>query len=385
MPQIERQKIGNMRDMIIENGLIFRNTGQFEKGTIYIENGRIAEYSRGEVLNAEGLYVVPGLIDIHVHGCGGCDVGDGTPEALGRMAEFLLANGVMAFCPATMSQPLPELKRVLGNAAAFSEAAGATFLGINLEGTFVSPCKAGAQKKEHLQRPDAAMFGELQKEAGGRIRLVTLAPELPGAIELIRELKDTVRVSLGHTSADYDTAMEAFKEGASHVTHLYNAMEPLDKRQPGIAGAALDAENVMVELITDGVHIHPAMVRATFRMLGEDRIVLISDSMRACGLGDGQYLLGGRRVYVKENRATLEDGTIAASVCHLMDMVRSAVGMGIPLGKAIKCASYNPAKALGLLDKRGSLSIGRIGDVVLLDKDLNIRFIIQEGRVVACG
>lgn len=372
-------------DMIIENSLIFQDMGQFKKGTIYIENGRITESSKGEILNAEGLYAVPGLIDIHVHGCGGYDVGDGTPEALERMAEFLLLNGIMAFCPTTMARPVPELKMVLENVAAFSGKAGAACLGVNLEGTFVSSCKAGAQRKEYLQSPDVMLFQELQKAAAGCIRLVTLAPELPGATEFIRELKDHVRVSLGHTSADYDTAMAAFAEGASHVTHLYNAMEPFDKRQPGMPGAALDAENVMAELIADGVHVHPAVVRATFQMLGEDRIILISDSMRACGLGDGEYSLGGHRVYVKENKATLEDGTIAASVCHLMDMVRSVVRMGIPLGKAVKCASYNPAKALGLLAERGSLSLGRIGDVVLLDQDLNIRFIIQEGRIVACG
>lgn len=370
--------------MIIKNGLVFQDTGEFEKGTIYIENGRIASNGKGACLDAEGLYVVPGLVDIHLHGCAGYDVCDGSREALEKMAVFLLQNGVMAFCPTTMSLPLSRLKGVLENASSKEGMRGAAIVGINLEGTFLASRKAGAQKKEDLQLPDVQLFKELQEAAGGCIKMLTIAPELPGAMGFIRGLKREVRISVGHTGADYETASMAFAEGASHVTHLYNAMEPLGHRAPGVAGAALDAENVMVELIGDGVHIHPAMVRAAFRMFGMDRIILISDSMRACGLGDGQYGLAGRKVYVKDKRATLEDGTIAASVCHLMDMVRSVVKMGIPLGMAVKCASYNPAAALGLLSERGKLGVGCVADVVLLDKDLNIRYIIQEGRVTAC-
>ncbi len=370
--------------MIIKNGLVFQNTGQFEKDIIYIKDGRITDNAQGEVLDAEGLYIVPGLIDIHLHGCGGYDVGDGIPEALQRMARFLLLNGVTAFCPATMALPSSELKRVLKSVSTLKGTEGATILGINLEGTFLSPRKAGAQKKECLQRPDVEYFRELQRIADGGIKLLTIAPELEGAMEFIRELKDSVRISVGHTAANYETAAQAFSEGAVHVTHLYNAMEPMNHREPGVAGAALEAENVMVELIGDGVHLHPSMVRAAFKMFGEDRIILISDSMRACGLGDGQYVLGGQKVYVKDKKANLENGTIAASVCHLMDVVRSVVKMGIPLGTAIKCASYNPAAALGLLEERGSLGKGRVADMVLMDKDLSIRYIIWEGRVTEC-
>ncbi|MBQ8822137.1 MAG: N-acetylglucosamine-6-phosphate deacetylase [Lachnospiraceae bacterium] len=370
--------------MIIENGLVFRDTGQFEKDTIYIENGRIAETAQGERLDAAGLYIVPGLIDIHLHGCAGFDVCDGTPEVLKGMAEFQLQNGITAFCPATMALPLPELEGVLENVRKTEYTGGAAILGINLEGTFLAPGKAGAQKKENLCPPDLALFQKLQESAGGKIRLLTIAPELPGAMEFIGGIKETVRIALGHTGADYDIAASAFQRGVSHVTHLFNAMEPMGHRRPGVPGAALDAEHVMVELIGDGEHIHPAMVKAVFKMFGEDRIILISDSMRACGMPEGEYTLGGQQVQVKGKKALLADGTIAGSVCHLMDMVRSVVQMGIPLGSAVKCASYNPAKALGVLAERGSLSAGSVADMVLLDKDLNIRYIIQEGRVTTC-
>lgn len=370
--------------MIIENGLVLRDTGQFEKDTIYIENGRIADSAEGEILNAEGLYIVPGLIDIHLHGCRGYDVCDATPEALKAMAEYQLQNGITAFYPATMALPLPELKKVLKNISEAECSEGAVILGINLEGTFLAPGKAGAQKTENLQRPDLKLFRELQENAGGRIKLLTIAPELSGAMDFIRGIQEDVRIAVGHTGADYDIAAEAFNRGAAHVTHLFNAMKPMGHREPGVPGAALDAENVMVELIADGEHIHPAMVRAAFEMFGEDRIILISDSMRACGMPEGEYTLGGQMVQVKGKRAVLADGTLAGSVCHLMDMVRGVVKMGIPLGTAIKCAGYNPAKALGILPERGSLRKGCVADVVLLDKYLNIRYIIQEGRVTAC-
>lgn len=203
-------------------------------------------------------------------------------------------------------------------------------------------------------------------------------------MDFIEKVSDRVRVSLAHTTADFETAKEAFRRGANHVTHLYNAMPPLSHRAPGVIGAACDDEKVMVELICDGIHSHPAVVRTTFKMFGDDRIIMISDSMMACGLEDGQYTLGGQDVTVYGNKATLtQEGNIAGSVTNLMNCVRTAVKeMGIPLESAVKCAAVNPAKAIGLYDRYGSLEIGKKADVVLLDKELNIQYVIQDGQVI---
>ena len=371
-------------NMRIRNGLVFRDEGHFENDDLYIENGRFAIAGEGEVLDAGGLYVIPGLMDIHFHGCVGYDFSDGGPDGLSAMAEYQLKNGVTSICPATMSLPFKELEKALSCAALHSPKEGARLVGVNLEGPFLSEEKVGAQKKEHLEHPSVEMFFRLQQCAGGAIKLVSIAPELPGAIEFIKAVKGAVLVSLGHTTVDYNGALKAFEAGAGHVTHLYNAMEALGHRQPGLVGAAYDTKGVTVELIADGKHVHPAVVRATFQIFGGDRIVLISDSMRACGLLDGSYTLGGQTVTVAGGRATLSDGTLAGSVCNLMDMVRNVVKMGIPLGLAVKCASVNPAKALGVYPLRGSLCCGSVADAVLLDEDLNIRYIIQEGRVILC-
>ena len=370
--------------MRIKNGLVFRDEGHFEYDDLYIENGRFVECGDGEELDAGGLYVIPGLVDIHFHGCMGYDFSDGTGSGLRAIAQYQLEHGITAICPATMSLPLEELEKALMCASLHVGEEGAQLVGVNLEGPFLAEERAGAQKKEYLRCPDKAVFDKLQSAAGGLIRLVTLAPELEGAIEFVKAAGKEVRISLGHTTADYDTALKAFAAGARHVTHLYNAMESFRHREPGLIGAAYDTKDVMVELIADGQHIHPAVVRSTFQMFGADRIVLISDSMRACGLTDGVYTLGGQAVTVRGPRATLSDGTLAGSVCNLMDMVRNAVKMGISLGDAVKCASVNPAKVLGIYDTRGSLKKGKIADAVLLDKDLNIRYIMQEGRVISC-
>ena len=389
--------------MIIGNGRIFREDGSFEQGNLYVQDGRIVsrEDYRGpegqQDLDASGLYVIPGLTDIHFHGCMGHDFCDGTREALEQIAEYQLANGVTAICPASMTFPEEKLAGIFRNAAAFKAgqeesrktegrtlSGGADLVGINMEGPFIAMAKKGAQNGAYIQRPDADKFFRLQEAAGGLVRLVDIAPEVDGGLECIGQIAGQVRVSLAHTTADYDTAKEAFAKGACHVTHLYNAMPPFSHRAPGVVGAACDTEGVMAELICDGVHIHPASVRTTFRMFGDERIILISDSMMACGLEDGQYTLGGQDVTVRGNVATLtREGNIAGSVTNLMECLRTAVKvMGIPLASAVKCAAVNPAKAIGIYDRRGSLAPGKQADVVLLDEDLKIRGIVKDGVVV---
>ena len=226
------------------------------------------------------------------------------------------------------------------------------------------------------------MFRRLQAASNGLIKLCDIAPEEEGAMEFIEELKDEVNISFAHTTANYDIAKKGYDMGACHATHLYNAMPPMAHRDPGVIGAARDSEHVMVELICDGVHVHPAVVRATFEMFGDERVVMISDSMRATGLSDGLYTLGGQDVKVVGKLATLvSDGAIAGSATNLMDCVRTAVfDMDIPLETAIGCATANPAKSVGLYDKYGSISIGKVGNVVLLNYDLSLKAVIIRGK-----
>lgn len=257
----------------------------------------------------------------------------------------------------------------------------ASLVGINMEGPFISAEKKGAQAAAYIRLCDAGLFRRLQKASGNLIKLVDIAPETEGALDFIDALKDEVTISLAHSAANYDIALEAYKRGARHVTHLYNAMPPFTHRAPGIVGAALDSPQCMAELICDGVHIHPSTVRAAFRMFGDDRLILISDSMRAAGMKDGSYTLGGQAVSVKGKFATLvSDGTLAGSVTNLMDCMRTAVKeMQLPLESMVACATANPAKAIGIYDRYGSISAGKIANLVLLDHDLNIKRIIING------
>lgn len=370
--------------MIIKNGKIFQEQGAFEAGDLYIEDGRIAQQAEGEVLDATGMYVIPGLTDIHFHGCVGYDFCDGTEEAIKAMAEYELQNGITAICPASMTFSEETLAGIFANAAAYKSETGAELVGINMEGPFISMEKKGAQNGAFIHKPDADMYLRLQEKANGLIKLVDIAPECDGAMECIERISDQVRVSLAHTTANYDIAMEAFDKGAKHVTHLYNAMPPYSHREPGVIGAACDTEKVYVELITDGVHSHPCTVRTTFKMFGDDRIVMISDSMMATGLEDGSYTLGGQDVTVRGNKATLtKEGNIAGSVTNLMNCIRTAVQkMDIPLASAVKCAAVNPAKAIGIYDNYGSLTPGKVANVVILDEKLDIKYIIKDGKIV---
>ena len=208
------------------------------------------------------------------------------------------------------------------------------------------------------------------------VKLVTLAPNVEGAMEFIDEVHDEVCISLGHTAADYDTAVEAMRRGAHHVTHLYNAMQPLAHREPGLIGAARDDEQCMAEMICDGIHIHPSVIRATFKMFGPERIVLISDSMMATGMENGTYQLGGQEVTMKDCKATLKDGTIAGSATNLYDCMRKVVSFGVPMSEAIFAATRNPAKSIGIYDEVGSLSVGKEADILLVTNDLELKEVL---------
>lgn len=371
--------------MIIKNAEVFVENGTFEKKEIHIANDRIvAATEDATVIDGTNCIAIPGLTDIHFHGCVGYDFCDGKEEAIQAIADYQLKNGVMAICPATMTLSEEELTTICEAAANHKNGVGSDLVGINMEGPFISLAKKGAQNPKYITAPDVAMFNRLQDKANGLVKLVDIAPEEEGADTFINELKDKVTISVAHTTADYDTASNAFQKGASHVTHLYNAMPPFTHRAPGVVGAACENKDVRVELICDGVHIHPSAVRTTFQMFGDDRICLISDSMMATGLDDGDYALGGQPVKVVGNLATLADGTIAGSATNLMDCVRVAVkDMHIPLASAIKCATVNPSKEIGIYDNYGSIEVGKYANIVLLDKDtLETKAIIFKGNVL---
>lgn len=376
--------------MIIRNASVYTEDGTFINKDIYIEGDHFAasveDISDETVTDASGCYAIPGLVDIHFHGCAGHDFCEGTEEAIAAMAEYEGTVGVTGIVPAVMTLGEEQLVRICRSAAAYCRGrkAGkkAGFYGINMEGPFISYAKKGAQNEAYIRTPDTEMFDRLQEASGNLIKLISIAPEAWGAMEFIEKKHGETVISLAHTEADYDTAMEAFSRGASHVTHLYNAMKGFAHREPGLVGAAFDHDTASVELICDGVHVHPAAVRTAFKILGDDRIIFVSDSMMATGLGDGDYSLGGQEVKVAGNLATLKDGTIAGSVTDLMDCMRTAVlEMGIPIESAVKCAAVNPAKRVGIYESCGSITPGKRADLVLLRKeDLKTEHVIIEGR-----
>ena len=351
------------------------------------ENGKseLPELDDQEEIDAHGLLAIPGLVDIHFHGCVGYDMCDGTEEAIQAMADYQQSVGVLAICPATMTYPEDKLAVIAEAAAAHVNGKGADLVGIHMEGPYISPNKVGAQNPAYVQKPDMEMFARLQEKAGGLFRQCDIAPEEPGALEFIRGIRETVpSISLAHTTADYDAAMAAFEAGANHLTHCYNAMPGINHRNPGPIIAAVDA-GADAELITDNVHIHPAVVRATFKLFGDDHVILVSDSMMACGLPDGQYSLGGQVVTVKGRLATLteQEGTIAGSATNLMDCVRRAVQeMGIPLEAAVKAASHNPARSIGIDKDYGDIAPGKYANVLLLDDELKLVHVIQRGKMI---
>lgn len=375
--------------MIIKNANIYTPEHTFRTGDLVIRDGRIAfgaAPQEGEqVLDAKGAYALPGLVDIHFHGAVGHDFCDADEAGLQAIADFEASKGVLAICPATMTFSEEILNGIMDSAAAHKNGRGADLVGINMEGPYISPRKIGAQNPKYVQGTDAAMFRRLQQRSGGLIKLVDVAPEEPGNLDFIRDCAGEVRISIAHTCTSYETAKEAFAAGASHMTHLYNAMPGITHREPGPIIAALE-DHAEVELITDGVHIHPAMVRFTFNTFGDDRVVLIADSMMACGLPDGAYSLGGQAVTVRGPRATLTEhpDTIAGSATCLYDCMRRAVvDMGVPLESAVRAASENPARSIGVDADYGTLAPGRYGNVILADDDLNILTVVQKGKIIA--
>ena len=381
--------------MIIKNGLVFYK-GKFEKKDFRVSNGifesigepgTLKQMEGEQVLDADGKRVLPGLVDIHSHGRAGADFSFADQDALERMSASYAASGVTAILATTMSNEPEEVKQAVASIREFCDKNEAVqtpmvkIIGIHMEGPFLSEKKKGAHDPRNLLAPDVKIYEEMQSLSGHRVRLMVIAPELPGTEEFIHRCKkDGVTVSLGHTACDYDLACKAADWGVDHVTHLFNAMQPLHHREPGLIGAAVDKE-MYVEVICDGIHLHPAIIRMMF-LLCPEKVVLISDSMPAAGLSDGEYELGGIKVHVKGGKATQEDGTIAGSTINVYEAMVNAIRFGVPEEQAVLSASYIPAKSVKTEDKVGCIAVGRNADFILVDEDWNLEKVYINGKFV---
>jgi N-acetylglucosamine-6-phosphate deacetylase len=361
--------------IVVENGII-----------TYVGSGADVPSAEGPVLDAEGAYVTPGLIDIHVHGGGGGDVMDGTGKALEVMGQAFSRYGTTGFVPATVTASHRETLRAVEavKAAAGKGTGGAQVLGIHLEGPYIDMGKRGAHHPDHVRPPSLPELEEIWELAGPLLRLVTLAPELEGAEAAIRRLRSwDVTVAIGHSNATYEEAMAAHVWGASHICHMFNGMRGLHHREPGVAGAALTCDGFSVELICDGVHVHPAAMDLVMRAKGPDKVVLITDTLRAMGLPQGRYQLGGLEVEVTKEAARLLTGELAGSTLSMARAVKNAVDLlGVSVAEAVRMASCNPARAIGISSRKGSLTVGKDGDIAVFDAELNPLATIVGGQVV---
>lgn len=375
-------------DVILKNAKLFNDRFEVIRADVETAGEKIArigpELTGAEhSINLSGCLILPGLVDIHIHGCAGADTFDGTRDSIARMAAHLVQKGVTSFCPTTMTGSYEQIAAALFAVRDCMEhpPQGAAVLGAHMEGPYLSAGKKGAQRGDALRSPDFAEFLRLYHGCGGAIRLVDVAPECENAREFITRASEFCTVSAAHSEADYDTAMQSFRWGITHATHLFNAMTGLHHRQPGMVGAVFDAPDVRAELICDGLHVHPAVLRIAFRLLGEERSVVVSDSMRAAGLPDGESELGGQTVFLKNGAARLADGTLAGSTTNLLDEIRNLVRFGVPLRQAVRSATINPAAAIGRDGEIGSIREGKRADFTVLDEELRLRLVVVRGAI----
>lgn len=369
--------------MIIGNANVFVD-GKFRPASVTIEGDKIVSIGEADIpcdVNAEGKFLVPGFVDVHTHGAMNEDFSDGKAEGLPRMSRYYAKSGVTSFLATTMTlkeETLTPAMEVIRDFVRPED--GAKCAGIHLEGPFLSYAKRGAQAAENLHAPDVEMFHRLNKASGDQVRLVTVAPEEPGAMDFIREVSKICTVSLGHTTADYDTAAAAFEAGATHATHLFNGMPAFAHRAPGVVGAAYD-KGATAELICDGMHIHPSAIRVAKQLFGKN-LVVISDSLRCAGMPDGDYELGGQPIEMKNGKATLKGSeTLAGSSSNLLEEVKNLVGFGFSLEDAIYAVTAAPAKA-ARLRKIGSIEVGKQADLLLLTEDLELDSVYIDGQKV---
>lgn len=356
-----------LKDKILENSAI----GFDGKICEIIDVNEVPEGA--EIIDAKGGFVAPGLVDVHIHGYLGEDTSDGSAEGIRKMSYGIVKNGVTSWCPTTMTVSMDEINGALDVVRSLKEESktwdGAEILGVNLEGPFINPKKKGAQAEAHIKAPDA----DFVIKNSDIISLATMAPEMEGGCEAIKKIRENcnVRVSVGHTDATFEETLSGIDAGATHITHLFNAQTPLHHRNPGVVGAAL-LRDVYTELICDTFHVHKGLFELIAKIKG-DKLVLITDCTRAGGMPDGEYTLGGQKIIVNGIECLLEDGTIAGSVLKLNNAVKNVYkNTEMPLWQIVAAASLNPAKAIGVDDRKGSIEVGKDADIIIADRDFNI-------------
>ncbi|QLK86356.1 N-acetylglucosamine-6-phosphate deacetylase [Staphylococcus sp. 17KM0847] len=381
---------------VIQGGTIYTEDGVIQNGHIIVKEGKIHQISHTpytgdlDVVDATGQHILPGFIDLHIHGGYGHDIMDASVEGLEVLSQNLLSEGTTSYLATTMTQSTDAINKALASIAMYvndiqcgDDKHGAEILGVHLEGPFISEYKVGAQNPDYVERPSVSKISAFQKHAEGLIKVITYAPEVEGASETLAKLSNSIIFSIGHTVATFDEVNEAVAHGAKHVTHLYNAGTPFMHREPGVFGAAWTNPFLHTELIADGIHAHPAAVQVAYQMKGNARFYLITDAMRAKGLQDGEYDLGGQNVIVKGKEARLVNGTLAGSILKMNDGLRNLMNFTQQsLEDLWRVTSYNQAKALNILDQKGSLKEGKQADIVILDRNINVLKTIKAGYVV---
>lgn len=367
--------------MIFKSCTFYNEFFEKEFGDIEIENGIIKQIGiLGDGRDMSGLTLIPGFVDIHIHGCGGGDASDASVESLDKMTAELAKHGVTSFCPTTMTLSADKLKSIVSVIADY-KSKGAKIAGINLEGPFIAMSKKGAQNGNYVREGTISEFDELSAASGDKIKLITIAPEAFESDDFIKAVSSKCTISIGHSAADAKACQKTVDLGITHATHLYNAMTPMTHREAGIVGTVLDNNKVTCELICDGGHICPVVLRNTFKILGEDRAVVVSDSMRGAGLGEGEFELGGQQVFVKPDGkyAVLADGTIAASITNIHREFKNLITFGIDFKTALKACTINPARVIKEDSHIGSIAVGKCADLVFLDENLDVKEVYING------
>lgn len=385
-----------MKTFIINDLMVHSEKETYKNGYIKVVDGKIAEvgpasqYKQDDdakvITLSPDYQVIPGAIDIHIHGASNSDAMDATHDALSIMAKTLPKEGTTSFLATTMTQSTQAIESALLNAGKYIEnqtQENAEIVGIHLEGPFISPARKGAQPEDYIVDPDVTLFKRWQKMAENQIKLVTLAPEQPNGLDLAAHLRGTgVVASIGHSDATYDQIDEAIQAGTTHVTHLYNGMRGLHHREPGVLGAAYLRDELYVELIADGIHCRPEMIKLAYNQITSERMILITDSLRAKWLEKGTYDLGGQPVNVDETKATLSDGTLAGSILKMNDAIKNTMEYtGCSMTDIIKMTAENPAKQLRIFDRKGSIQVGKDADLVILNDRLDVEMTFCRGNL----